>query len=277
MKAVAVGLVAGLLLTACGRGVVVDAVPQATPYEGPLSVEVTAAPEDEDADRSGAAGRVVDCDGPPVGDSVHPPYEDTVSRSPAAALKRELRAPNRGATSGLHEARREADRVLYTFVVDGRVRQAVIVHRGPAVGGDVGWHAESWARCDWAELPPALAEAQGLAVWTDPSGRRLPTSQVSSSRGPEHCGWQDMVFLSLNGGDLNDGESYVEHPDPELYPDYFAVPYAAAGVLPAKTRDTRYERDGRHVWLAPDHSRAYVGTPSSVAVWPRVIQPLGCA
>lgn len=277
MRAALVTLTAALLLTACGRGVVIDAVPQAPPYEGPLYVEVTAAPDDQEADHSGAAGRVVDCDGPSVGYSEQQPYADSVSRSPVAALERELRQPTRGASSGLREARRETDRVLYVYEVGGRVRQAVIVHRGPAIGGDVGWHAESWARCDWAELPPALADALGIEVWTDRSGRRVPTSRLSSSRGPEHCDWQDMTFLSLHGGDLEDGESYVEHPDADLYPDYFTVAYTALSRLPAGARDTGYERNGRHLWLAPDHSRAYVGTTHSVAVWPRVIQPLGCA
>lgn len=271
------GLASALLLVACDQGVALDAVPQAPPYEGPLYVEVTAAPDDPEPDRSGAAGRVVDCETPPVGDTEQQPFADSVSRTPGAALRRELRSPTRGANTGLREARRESDRVLYTYEVDRRIKQAIIVHRGLAIGGDIGWHAESWARCDWAELPPALADSLGIEVWTDKSGRRLPTSRVSSSRGPQHCHWEDMRFLSLNGGDLEDGESYVEHPEAELYPDYFTVSYTAAAALPADARDTGYERDGRHVWLAHNHSRAFVGTPDSVAVWPRVVQPLGCA
>jgi hypothetical protein len=132
------------------------------------------------------------------------------------------------------------------------------------------------ARCDWAELPPELADRLGLDVWTDGSGRRVPTTRVMSSRGPEHCIWQDMTFLSLDGGDLDGGQTYVELPHRGLYPDYFAVPYARTADLPADARDAGYEHDGQHLWLAPDQSRAFVGTHDSVAVWPRTIQPLGC-
>ena len=200
-----------------------------------------------------------------------------MSRSPTAALERGLREPNRGANGGLREARREADRVLYTYEVDRRVKQAMIVHRGRAIDGDTGWYVESWARCDWAELSPELADDLGVEVWTDTSGRRVPTGRVSSSRGPEHCNWQDMMFLRLDEGDLDGGQTYVEHPHLELYPDYFTVPYAPKAQLPADARDTGYEHDGQHLWLAPDQSRAFVGTNDSVAVWPRTIQPLGCA
>lgn len=160
--------------------------------------------------------------------------------------------------------------MLYTYEVDRRVKQAMIVHRGTALDGEIGWYVESWARCDWAELPPELANDLGLEVWTDESGRRVPTSRVASSRGPEHCDWQDMTFLSLDEGDLDGDQTYVEHPHPELYPDYFTVPYARKADLPADARDTGYEHDGQHLWLlAPDQSRAFVGMPDSVAVWPR--------
>ena len=274
---VALGTV--LLLSACGRSVVVDAAPEATPYDGPLHVEVTAAPDDGNADRSGAAGRVVDCDFPSTGYSEPGLYQSgPVSRSPAAALTRELREyVTRGATNGLREARRDGDRVLYTYEVDRRVRQAVIVHHGPSVEGTTGWYVESWARCDWAELPAALADGLGLEVWTDGSGRRVPTDRIVSSKGPEHCDWQQMRFLDLDGGDLEDGQTYVEHPEADLYPDYVRVPYAASSRLPSDARDTHYERQGQHLWIAPDRSRAFVGTSGSVAVWPRTVQRLGCA
>jgi len=277
-RAVMVGL-AAVLLVGCGQSVVVDAAPGSPPYEGPLHVEVTAAPGDENADRSGAAGQVVDCDAPLTGSSESEPYQaGPVSSSPAGALRRELRGyPTRGVTSGLREARREPDRVLYVYEVDRRVKQALIVHHGAALEGGSGWYVESWARCDWAELPPVLAEGLGLQVWTDAAGRRVPTSRVVSSAGPEHCGWQDMTFLELATGDLESGQTYVEHPDPAYYPDYFTVAYAASADLPATALDTGYERDGQHLWVARDQSRAYVGTRGSVSVWPRTVQPLGCA
>ena len=271
------GVSAILLMAACGQSPVVDAVPAAPPYEGPLYVEVTAAPHDEKADRGGAAGLAVDCDTAPVGYTEPDPYENSVSRSPTAALERGLKEPNRGAGSGLREARREDDRVLYVYESGWRIKQAMIVRRGTAIDGNTGWYVESWARCDWAELPMALADNLGLQVWNDNSGRRISTTRVASAPGPEHCNWEDMTFLSIDGGDLNRGQTYLEHPHPGLYPDYLGVPYSARVELPSDAQDTGYQYDGRHLWLAPNQSRAFVGTPDSVAVWPRTIQPLGCA
>jgi len=277
MRRLLCGLSALLILSGCGQPVVLEGVPTAPPYEGPLYVEVTAPPDDEKADRSGAAGLAVDCDTPPVGYTEPDPYENSVSRSPIAALKRERKEPNRGADSQLREARREDDRVLYVYEVDRRIKQAMIVHRGTAIDGNTGWYVESWARCDWAELPPALAEGLGLQVWTDSSGRRVPTTRIASSRGPEHCNWEDMTFLNVDGGDLDGGQTYLEHPQLSLYPDYLKVPYLPRTELPANGEDTGYRYNGRHLWLAPDQSRAFVGTPDSVAVWPRTTEPLGCA
>ena len=269
---------AALLLAACSRSPAIDAVPGARPYDGPLHVEVTAAPDDQGADRSGAAGRAVDCDAPATGDSRTEPYDGgPVSRSPATALRRGLGGSGRSGPEGLREVRREADRVLYVDEVDGRARRAAVVHRGRSVTGGTGWYVESWARCDWSELPPGAAEEQGLQIWTDADGRRVPTSRVVSQAGPEHCDWQDMTFLGLDGGDLDGGQTYVEHPDPDYYPEYFTVAYERHATLPADAVDTGYQRDGRHLWLARDASRAYVGSRDGVAVWPRTVQPLGCA
>ncbi len=77
-----VGLAPALLLVACGHGVV-DAVPQAPTYQGPLYVEPTEAPDDPAGERTGAASLVVDCDSPSVGYAEYQPFEDSVSRSPA--------------------------------------------------------------------------------------------------------------------------------------------------------------------------------------------------
>jgi hypothetical protein len=275
--ALAAALVA-LLTAACERSAVVDAAPEAPPYRGPLVVEVTAPPSGQTADRSGAAGQVVDCDSETTGDVTAGPYDGgEVWRSPEVALTQAVGEAFRGVTEGFREARRETDRVLYTFEVDRRVKQAYIVHRGPAVDGHTGWYVESWARCDFAELPEAVAELVGLQIWTDATGRRVPTSRVESQPGSEHCDWQDMTFLSLDGGDFGEGETYVRKPHPDYYPDYFAEPYVAAQDLPAGARDTGYELDGRHLWISVDRRRAYVGTRDSVESWPRTTQLLGCA
>lgn len=266
-----------LLLPGCGSPVLSDAAPEAPPYEGPLFVQVTALPSDERADRSGAAGLVVDCDAPAVGDSRMGVYDGgSVSRTAARALSAGIGEAYRGSTT-FREARAETDRVLYTYEVERRIKQAYIVHRGPAVDGRTGWYVESWARCDWAELPAELADRTGMQIWSDARGRRVPTSEVVSGSGPEHCGWQDMTFLNVQGGDLEDGQTYVARPATDYYPEYFRVPYVRGARLPSTARDTGYVLDGRRLWIAADRSRAYVGSEQSVEVWPATVQPLGCA
>jgi len=84
--------------------------------------------------------------------------------------------------------------VLHVSEVDGVAKQAVIVHDGPAAAARV---VESWARCDWSDLPDAVA--------------------------------------------------------------------------------TRYERDGKQLWLSAGRDTAYVGSdPADVEAWPRESEPIGC-
>lgn len=269
---------AALVLSSCGRQVVTDAVPQAPPYDGPLFVEVTAPPSDEDADRSGAAGRAVDCDAAPVGYSEETAYGGGVDRDPVDALVRSVRSFTPGASGGLHVARTEADRILYTWETERRTRLAFVVHRGRGGDDKTGWYVESWARCDWAELPPSWAADRGLQLWEDRAGRPVATTTVvSHTASGEDCLPAGMTTLDLAGGSLERGRSYAAHPDPDFYPDFFTVAYAENQPLPASARATGYERDGRQLWLAADGSRAYVGTSSAVDVWPAEVQPLGCA
>jgi hypothetical protein len=99
-----------------------------------------------------------------------------------------------GPEEGLTVAARTHDRVLYVSEVDGVAKQAVIVRDGPAAAARV---VESWARCDWSDLPDAVA--------------------------------------------------------------------------------TRYERDGKQLWLSADRDTAYVGSdPADVEAWPRESEPIGC-
>ena len=83
--------------------------------------------------------------------------------------------------------------------------------------------------------------------------------------------------MHLDEGELHKGQTYVEFGDPIQYPDHFAVPYDSDADLPADAHDTGYQRGGRHLWIAADNSRAFVGNRDSVAAWPRTIQPFLCA
>jgi hypothetical protein len=81
-----------------------------------------------------------------------------------------------------------------------------------------------------------------------------------------------MTFLHLDDGGRR-ARSYVEDPEKELRP-YLAGPYRVGVPLPGDARDTGWERRGRHLWLSADGDHAYVGTPDSVATWPRLTS--GC-
>jgi len=251
--------------------------PSTAPYEGPLYVEVNAAPTDEKADRSGAAGLVVQCDTDLDGDSWEEPYAGEVGSTPERGLQEAYEDSQFSwPATGYQKSRAEGDRALFTYVVDRIVKTAVIVHRGPTLDGHTGWHIESFARCNLADFPDSFADDLGQQVWTDATGRRVSTKVIVSGAGPEHCDWQRMTFLAIDGGDLESGRTYVSHVDPELH-SYFTEDYVDSQPLPPDAIDSGYSLAEDHLWFSPDRRRAYVGQPAEVALWPGTTQPLGCA
>jgi hypothetical protein len=266
---VAVGCMVAAL-AGCGEADTAVGSPAEHSYDGPLHVSRGQARHPE----AGAAGDVVDCttwgSGGTSGAAVY--GNGATAGTPTKAL--EVARSERifgGVQDGLRVAKEEERRVLYVLEVGGVVKQAVIVHDGPATegaGGD-GWYVESWAHCDYAELPRTFTDSIGLQVWSDREGRAVPTTTVESWTGPVHCAWQSMTFLELGKS------TYVRRPRPELA-DYFTDPYRAHADLPADALDTGFERNGQHLWLSADERRAFVGTDDDVEVWPRTVQPLGC-
>lgn len=239
-------------------------------YDGPLYVARAQVAHPG----AGAAGDVVDCtawgDGGSAGQRVY--SEGATAGSPAQALEVARSEGGFGGVSeGLLVAKEEDDRVLYVLEVEGVIKQAVIVRNGPATdgAGGPGWYVESWAHCDYSELPRTFTDSIGLQIWTDSTGRAVPTTTVESWAGPEHCDWQSMTVLHLGKSE------YVRDPLPELA-GHFAEPYKEHTVLPVDAVDTGFERDGRHLWLSRDKQRAYVGTKDDVEAWPRTVQHLGC-
>lgn len=244
-------------------------------YDGPLHL----AEGEGRHPRAGAAGDVVDCDAWGTGQAFQGEEyaEGATADDPEQAVRYAfseglfLSMPQE-----LKVAAETADRVLYVAEVDGLPKAALIVHDGAGsegAGGD-GWYAESWAVCDAVELPGDFVEQSGYEVWTDADGRSVPTTELEVVRGPEHCDWQDMTFLTLRRGE---DSTFVRNADPDLG-DYFAEPYREHAELPADAVDTGFRHGDDRLWLAPDRARAYVGaTPGDVEVWPRTVQPLGCA
>jgi hypothetical protein len=79
-----------LVVSGCGgEPTVVDGVPaRKPPYDGPLYVKVTTPPNDYSVDRTGAAGRVVQCDGEMKGASSGDVYDGgEVGKTPADGLR----------------------------------------------------------------------------------------------------------------------------------------------------------------------------------------------
>lgn len=278
MRPVSTSLLAVVLLlatlSACGEERTVGEA-AGSEYDGPLYL-----PEGEGShSRAGAAGDVVDCDTWGSGGAFHGDVytEGATADDPRAAVRT---AYSEGLfwtmPPDLRVAAETDDRVLYVAEVGGRTKAALVVHDGKGsegTGGD-GWYAESWATCDVVEMPPEFVEQLGYEVWTDPGGRVVPTTDLIVMRGPEHCDWQDMTFLSLSrpGAD----PMFVREPHPELG-DHFAEPYEPRTSLPADAVDSGFRHDGERLWLAADRSRAYVdATPEDVEAWPRTVQPLGC-
>ena len=93
---------------------------------------------------------------------------------------------------GYRVERVDGDRVLLSYDVGDRTRVAAVVRDGITdYNDDTGWGVESWSSCDPVELGADVAEDLGFELWTDAEGDPVPTSDVTSFPGPEHCDWQD--------------------------------------------------------------------------------------
>ncbi len=267
-------VVVGLGAGGCGRsGEVASPADQATtPYAGPL--HLAPAERTNEAERTaGAAGRVVECTTRVSGRIGRDPYEGGAMSSPDAAL--EAAASEVGYVGHPDDFVRERSddtRVLYTYRVGAKVTQAMIVAIGPTFdGGKTGWHAETWARCDLSEFPDAVMDASSQDRWSDRNGSRVPTYEISSGPGPEHCDWQTATFLHL------DGRTYIGNAPDSLVPEYVPDTYARSVPVPADATDTGYVRDGSHLWIAADRNAAYVGSEDSAERWPGTAKEFGCA
>lgn len=133
-----------LVVTLAACGVNTTGTPAAPPgYTGPLYL--TPDQQTSATDRAaGAAGRVATCRTRIAGDKDDPDqlHEGAATATPAKAIKA---AAGEGYIytdpDDYSLERRDEDRALFTQRVEGVIRQAVIVHRGPTAdrGGKVGW------------------------------------------------------------------------------------------------------------------------------------------
>jgi hypothetical protein len=257
--------------------ILVEGTPPATPYSGPL--HVPAEDLDEDSLRairieSGAAGRALECDGEMYSGGAGEVWSegdggDTPEEGLAAYFDIEQPGVPR---SGYRVEREEGDRVLFSYDVEGRTKVAVVVAKDRA--NAPGWGPETSASCDPAELPAGFTDTQWYEVWTDEHGRRVPITEVNSSKGPAHCDWQSAHFLEMGRDD--DRRSYARDPEGVLPDTMLTGAYDGDTRLPADARDTGFRRDDRELWVTDDPARIYLRTPDGVEAWPRVADGMGC-
>ena len=143
--------------------------PDPAPYDGPLWIAPD--PALDLWHDPGAAGRVVTCDQPVLGESSTTPFTGGRGRRdrgvrPAGVAGRRALAPASTATTC---ARADGARPGPVHLRGGRPGAAGRGHaprarasRGPGAGADgIAWYVESSARCDVVEYPDGLAESQG--------------------------------------------------------------------------------------------------------------------
>jgi hypothetical protein len=280
------------LTAGCGTtsALVSDEVSSVVPYDGPMLLDQDFSDDATPRQRSGAAGRALECDGAAydggAGDYVDGGLESAQS-SAEQALQNWLDNQSWGLpTSGYRVEREDSDRVLLSYDVDERTRIAFIAANGIGdYNGETGWGIESWAQCDPAELPASVTEPLGIEVWEDSSGARVPVTQIRSFAGAEHCDWQDITFLILGqdedgrGDRSDDADEFLRDTTGELA-DYLRTTYDATASLPKRAVDTGFSRDGRRLWLDPNGDAAYLVStddPDDVERWPASEEPIRCA
>jgi hypothetical protein len=276
-------VVLGLLLV-CGCGtptVLTDVDPVPSPYDGPMRVKQDFADEAGVLVRSGAAGRALECDGKPYaggGGDYDGGLESVQDDAPAAL---EDYFDNEGwdgrwPDDGYQVEREDDDRVLLSWDVDQRTKVAFILADGITdYAGNRGWGVESWAQCNAAELGADEIDDLGIEIWEDADGNRVPTTDVTSFPGAEHCDWQDVTFLMLGGE--RKGRQFLRDLDGELA-DQTRTTYDGSATLPDTARDTGFHRDGRELWVSRD--AAYLvdrSDPGDVERWPAAKEPIFCA
>ena len=275
----AVSVLVTMLLAGCGEredGVSVPADPPEPPASLPL-VDLSTPPVADDPDpsvRAGAVANFIDCehgvwqggwtsDFGPLGSGA----------DPDGALEDMIADGTLGMPDENFVASGRADgRVLYVYEVAGSPKAALVVADSASVELDTEarWAIETFATCDPAEFDPSTDDEIPRQVWQDVEGNRVPTSVISSARGPEHCDWETVTFLRL------DGQGYISDPDGVLGGRGFVASYDPDAALPPDAIDTGYRQDDHRLWLSSDRSIAYVVTGDVVEAWPSSTEELAC-
>lgn len=267
-----------LALSGCGTFTSTQLEPRAAggtpPYAGPLDVPVTALDSYDPMERSGAAGKTLECDGEVVTGGAYEEGWVEHGRSAPDALENFTEFYPRQVPRGGYRVEVERDQhLLLSYDVAGRTRAAVIIAKtADAQHADLPWAMSTFAACDQAEFPASVDADFGRRIWVNGAGKRMPTSVVNSYFGASHCNWETVTFLTLNG------KQFLSDPK-GVFKDTGVVmrtSYEKDTVLPADAVDTGYRLDGSQLWKDSDAEAVFVVTADSVERWPGVAEPLGC-
>ncbi|MGY5106034.1 hypothetical protein [Streptomyces sp. 900105245] len=113
-----------------------------------------------------------------------------------------------------------------------------------------GRRPQTSASSDPAELPPNLTNPLDHEIWTDPPGKRIPVTQLSSHRGAEHCERHSAHFQTMGNG--QDTKLHARAPPP--------LPGGRPAPPPAGTHDTGHRFKHRQPWLTHPKTKAYIRT-----------------
>lgn len=268
MRSLLLAVAVTLVLSGCGSSsVVVQGDPVPSPYDGPMDLPIDHRDEAAVVERSGSAGRALECDGDPY-DGGGADYDSGLASVQDSATEALANLFDEDPVGRLPEDGYRIERVDSGQVASDDVRD---------YNGDDGWGVEVWAACDPAELPARVTDALGIEVWRDASGRRAPVSEIESYGGAEHCGWQDITFLLLRSRD--DTREYIRDPRGELT-DFLHTGYDGSATLPAGATNTGLHRDRRELWLSDTSDAAYLVSlqdAGDVERWPASKEPIRCA
>jgi hypothetical protein len=127
---------------------------------------------------------------------------------------------------------------------------------------------------------PTVEAARGfIGEWTDADGQPVGEDRVSSTLGPEHCSWGDIVFLRYAGGEGVAPLTYVRDTTGELA-GYTLGEWTVLGEPDAGLVDTGLRVNGRELWVDPGDAGFVILWDPAAGVterWPALREEVACA